>query len=190
MKRNIILLSIFILLLGCSEKKYFREVVSKEMVSISKATIINDEFLVMNIPLEFNLFLDKSNEQDVGFYFEIDNKTILHGEDYLIFDKKTKKWVWSLKNREYVDYPKSIYIFYLYKVNDEYAQELIKKYNPKKSLDDLKTYKDTIHLVSYAKFRKDNPKFLKEMRKKTDSLQLSIGFKGGKQMVVGEKIKW
>jgi hypothetical protein len=178
------------MLSGCAEKKYFKEMVSNDRVFIVKEIISTKEYLIVNIPLEFKLYLNSYNEIDVVFYFEIDNNRISKGKDYLIINKINNKLIWGLKSRHDFNYPDSININYFYKLSDKNVEELIKKYNPKRSLAELKTNKDTIHLVSYAQFRKDNPKFLKEMRKKTDSLQLSIGFKGGEQMVVGEKIKW
>ncbi|WP_298119181.1 hypothetical protein [Flavobacterium sp.] len=190
MKKFFVLLCFIFISSGCAEKKYFEEVVSNERVFIVKEIISTKEHIIVNIPLEFKFYLNSYNEVDVVFYFEIDDDRISKGEDYLIINKKNNKLIWGLKSRHDSNYPDRININYFYKLSDKNVEELIKKYNPKRSLADLKTNKDTIHLVSYAKFRKDNPKFLKEMRKKTDSLQLSIGFKGGKQMVVGEKIKW
>lgn len=69
-------------------KKYFKEAVSHKIVFIVKEIISTKEYLIVNIPLEFKLNLNNSNEIDVVFYFEIDNNRILKCKDYLIINKK------------------------------------------------------------------------------------------------------
>lgn len=68
---------------------------------------------------------------------------------------------------------------------------MIKKYNSTATIDKLQTKNDTISLVSYSQFRKDNPKFLEEMRKVPDSLTLVISKSGKKEIIVSSvKINW
>jgi hypothetical protein len=190
MKKNVVVLCIIFMISGCAEKKYFREVISNQMVSISKERILNHEFIVINIPLEFEINLNRKNIIDVGLFFEIDDKRQIFPEEYLMYNTVSEKKIFSVNNKHYENYPTSIYLNYFYRTSSKDIEKLLEMYNVNRGLDSLKANKDIINLVSYAKFRKDNPKFLKEMRKNTDSLQLSIGFKGGEQMVVGEKIKW
>lgn len=68
---------------------------------------------------------------------------------------------------------------------------LLTRYYPTASIDKLQTKNDTIPLVSYSQYRKDNPKFLEEMLKVPDSLTLVISKSGKKENIVfSVKINW
>ncbi len=190
MKKILLLISVLFFCINCAEKKYFKEVNSDKNISIVKRKIVNDEFLLLNIPLKYNLNLNNSNIKDVRFYFNNNGYRLIDMEEFIIVDGETNKNIYSLNDTEFSSYPKKIYLNYFYKINKDEALELLKKYNSKATLESLKTKNDHIFLVSYNQYREDNPEFLQEMRKQPDSLFLSIGFSGGKEKTFKEKINW
>ncbi len=184
-------MSILLLFFGCTEKKVIsRQLATDKNISIVKRKIVNDEFLLLNIPLKFELNLNHSTMKDIVFYFEINNRKLIHDEEFIVEDSETNKNIYNLNDTEFSSYPKKIYLNYFYKINRDEALELLKKYNSKATLESLKTKNDHIFLVSYNQYKKDNPEFLQEMKKQPDSLFLSIGFSGGKGKRFKEKINW
>jgi hypothetical protein len=191
MKKISLIICILLFLSGCAEKKYFTEVVSTKKVTISMHEYLNEKYLTLNIPVEFELNLNHSEIKDVGIYWILNNKQLTDVEDYVVMNTENDKIIYAIEDKEYPNYPKSIYLLNRKnKISTEEALNLIKKYNPNVTLERIKSKKDTIPLVSYAQFRKDNLQFLKEMRKQSDSLILSIGFSGGKEKLFKEKINW
>lgn len=191
MKKTIILISIVYLFVSCAENKYFQEIVSNKKVSISIRETFNDKYLTLNIPLEFNLNLNHSEIKDVGVYWKLNNKILTDDEDYYIRETKNDKIIFGIQDKEFPNYPESIYLLNAKnKISIDDALVLIKKYNPTADLQSIKSRNDTIFIVSYKQYREDNPQFLQQMRKQPDSLFLSIGFSDGKQKTFKEKINW
>ncbi|MBF7091742.1 hypothetical protein IUY40_09325 [Flavobacterium sp. ALJ2] len=178
---------------NCKEKKYFKEIVSEKNVSITKIRFPEKgEDLVVTIPFEFNLYLNNFPKISfVGIYYEKDN-SLCTNANYLIYNSKTDKVIFSLDRYQYPNYPKSIYLVERkIKISQEEAQKLIKKYNPKTAVENIKSIDDTIPLVSYKKFREDNPKFIEELRRIPDSIIFVIQNRKEKNPIkIKEKINW
>lgn len=190
MKRITFLSCVLFLYISCAEKKYLKEVISNERVSITLKQTYEETYYNLNIPIEFELNLNNEKIISAVPYFEIDDKRGFGGDQYYI-DKKDNKKMFSLDNYKPYNYPTNIYVIdEKRKISKEDVIKLIKKYNPTKTIDALKTKNDTIYLVAYSQYRKDNLEFLQEMRKQPDSLILSIYTKGKGSKVVGERIKW
>jgi hypothetical protein len=188
MKKSALLFTTLFLFIGCAEKKYLKEVISNENVSITLKETFEETYYNLNIPIEFELNLNNEKIISALPYFEIDNKRGFSGDNYYI-DKKDKTKMFSLDKYSPYNYPTNIYIIdEKRKITKDEVIALIKKYNPSKTIKSLQTKNDTIYLISYSKYRKDNPEFLQEMRKLPDSLILSLYIKGKGSKVVGERI--
>ncbi|MBF7091752.1 hypothetical protein IUY40_09375 [Flavobacterium sp. ALJ2] len=188
-----IIIILLLLLLGCkpSNTPYFQEVLSEKNITFTKIRGSEEkDSISMNVPIEFKLNLNSSKIQDVKIYCRIDRKQLIQIEDFSIFNAQNDKIIYAIEDLNYNTYPKKIFISQYQHISKKQAEILIKKYNPRTSINDIKTGKDTLKLVSYKKYIQDNPQFIKEMRKVPDSLIFSIGFFEGKSKVIGEKIKW
>lgn len=197
MKKIILLISTTLFSLcftNCKEKTYFKEIVSEKNVSIAMAEFpIDKEDLVINIPFEFNLYFNNfPNIRSVNIYHQKDNRLCSEVDDYLIYDSQTNKVLFTFDDFQYPNYPERIYIIERkMKISKEEAQKLIERYNPKSSIRNIKSTKDTIRLISYKKFREDNPKFIEELRRIPDSIKFVIRNKKMKKAIqIEAKINW
>lgn len=197
MKKIILLISTTLFSLcftNCKEKTYFKEIVSEKNVSIAMAEFpIDKEDLVINIPFEFNLYFNNfPNIRSVNIYHQKDNRLCSEVDDYLIYDSQTNKVIFTFDDFQYPNYPERIYIIERkMKISKEEAQKLIERYNPKSSIRNIKSTKDTIRLISYKKFREDNPKFIEELRRIPDSIKFVIRNKKMKKAIqIEAKINW
>ncbi|WP_395045637.1 hypothetical protein [Flavobacterium sp.] len=192
MKNNIKFTVTYLLLTSCSQKNYIKEVISEKEVSISLIKTYNETYFNLNVPLEFHLDFNSEKLYSVGHYYIKGNKSMLVGDDYLLFDLYNNKRLFSFDSFGAFNYPTKIYLYdRQLRISKEEVLELIKKYNPTANIDKLQTKKDTIKLVSYKQYRKDNPIFLEEMRKIPDSLTLVISKSGKKENILTSiKIDW
>ncbi|PBI90986.1 hypothetical protein BSF41_16920 [Flavobacterium sp. ACN2] len=179
---------------NCKEKTYFKEVISGKNVSIAMAEFPkNNEDFVLTIPLELSLYLNNfQNILRVGIYYEKDNRLCSEIDDYLLYESKTDKVIFSLDSYEYPNYPSGIYLIERkMKISKAKAKKLIEKYNSKASVEDIKTINDTISLVSYKNFREDNPEFVRELRRIPDSITFVIQNKKEKKPIqIKARINW
>jgi len=77
------------------------------------------------------------------------------------------------------------------KISTEEAQKFIERYNPKTAVENIKSTNDTIPLISYKKFKEDNPKFIEVLRRIPDSITFVIKNRKGKKTIqIKEKINW
>lgn len=191
MKKIFIIICLIFLSIGCGKKKYFKEVISTKKVTISMRELYNEKYLTLNIPVEFQLNLNQPEIKVVGLYWDVNGKLLIDVYEYAVMDSQNNKMIYAFQDIEALCYPNSIYLLDLTnKISPQQAVELIKKYNPGKRLEDIKSRKDTIELVSYSQYRKDNSGFLDEMRKVPDSLTFSVGFRGGERKLFKERINW
>ena len=193
MKRILsILILCFFGILSCQTKiPYFKNTVSKRNVTITMREVNKENVYILNIPIEFELNLNRKEIKDVGIYYDNNNKRVQYPFDYLVYDGETNKVLFAIEDLKYDSYPNSIYIVDgLNILTYEQAVELLKKYNVDKSLSKLKTKTDTIPLTPYKKFREDFPDFINKMKEIPDTLRLSIGFSNGIEEVFEEQIKW
>ncbi|MBF7091745.1 hypothetical protein IUY40_09340 [Flavobacterium sp. ALJ2] len=197
MKKTTLLASTILFALcftNCEEKTYFKEIVSEKNVSITKIRFPKKgEDLVVTIPIEFALYLNNfPNIWYVGIYYEKDNRLCSDIDDYLMIESENDKVILSLDEFQYPNYPNSIYLVERkIKISKKDAQKLIEKYNPKTAVENIKSIDDTIPLVSYKKFREDNPKFIEELRRIPDSITFVIQNRKEKNPVqIKEKINW
>lgn len=191
--RKYFFLLIIILLAGCesSDSKYFQEVLSDKDITFTRIRGSKEKDSVsMNVPIGFKLNLNSSKIQDVKIYCRIDGKQLIQIENFSIFNSKNNKMIYAIEDLNYNTYPQKIFISHYQKIPNKQAELLLKMYHPTASLNEIIKRNDTLKLVSYKKYIKDNPQFIKEMRKVSDSLIVSIGFFGGKSKIVEKKIKW
>ncbi|WP_298119179.1 hypothetical protein [Flavobacterium sp.] len=190
MKKTIILISTVFFFISCTERNYLKEVISNEKVSITLKETFEETYYNLNVPIEFELNLNNEKIISAVPYYENDGRKRFEG-DFHYIDTKYKTKMFSLDKYSPYNYPTNIYIIdEKRKITKDEVIALIKKYNPSKTIKSLQTKNDTIYLISYSKYRKDNPEFLQEMRKLPDSLILSLYIKGKGSKVVGERINW
>jgi hypothetical protein len=187
---SLLIILIALLFSGCSETKYIKEVISSKEVAISmRGEYPKNQYLVLLIPLEFELNLNNSKILRVTDRYSKDNNYMFPGEDYIFINGDNDKIMYTFDKFTPYNYPKKLVLLERKNiVSKEQAKELIKQYNPKASLENIKSKRDTIKLISYSQYRKDNPQFLEEMRIIPDTLVLRINKKGKSETVV-EKIK-
>lgn len=191
---NLLLIAILIdMMIGCKEKIVFKEVISNKKVEITKINTSKEiDSIALLIPIEFQMDLNFPNIRFVNVNYRYNNGFLTTDpNDVIIKDTKTKRILFTFDQFNYKTYPKLITIINrkIFLSKNE-AEKLIKKYNPKESGNNIKLKTDTIALISYSQFRKEQPEFLKEMRKQPDSLILSLKPLKGKSTIIREKINW
>jgi hypothetical protein len=196
MKQNIILIILFALLISC-ESKYpieIKQITSKEFVTIEdnymNRNVIKDSFRI-TIPTEYEIKIN-SKIHDITWYYSVDHKTLNPNHiDYQVFEKKNKTKELLRLNFE-KSFKEKVTIIIKERnhlISKKDAQQLLKKYKIHKSLDSLKS-NDTIKLVSYDKFRKENKTFIQELNKISDSIHFTTMKKDGSFFYVDKKIDW
>lgn len=152
----------------------------------------NSQYLVLLIPLEFELNINRSNFFSVTERYSKDGSYMSPSENYIFINGDNNKVMFTFDKFKPYNYPKKIILLERKNIlTKEKALELIKKYNPNSTLENIKSKFDTIPLISYEKYRNDNPKFLDEMRKIPDTIVLRIHKSGQSKTIVQKlKINW
>lgn len=199
MNKKIIILFIgCIFLIGCNTAKQKEELIwkiSEREVSISLGKAFDNshkDVFVINIPIEFDLNINHSNIKHVKFYYKTINETYgSEGYHYVIYNGDTGNPIFEKGQWGYPNYPHSIYILdRRFIINDEQVNNLLKAYKINRSIDDIKRSKDTIHLTSYDKFRKEYPNFIQKMDVVPDSLFMRVVSEKGEIKRIRKKIEW
>jgi hypothetical protein len=152
--------------------------------------VIKDSFRI-TIPTEYEIKIN-SKIHDITWYYSVDHKTLNPNHiDYQVYDKRNlKREILELNFEKSFKEKVTIIIKERnHLISKKDAQQLLKKYNIHKSLDSLKS-NDTIKLVSYDKFRKENKMFIQELNKISDSIHFTTMKKDGSFFYVNKKINW
>lgn len=187
---------IFFVLVAC-EKKYPIEVqqkISNEMVTILpslKNPLLKDS-VVISLPIEFEIKPNLSFRY-VGWHYKVDGKTLNDNNfDYQVYNKQNKmETIYQLDFDKRFE-EKLINIILKERnhlISKKDAQELLKKYNINKSLDDLK-FRDTIKLTTYINFRNQNKSFINELNKINDTIMFRVMKDDGSFLYIDKKINW
>lgn len=190
---------IYLTLISCNVKEpiSIKQVTSDEIVTIRPdypKTVTRDS-VPITIPLEFEITINTKDFRNLNLYFiSINNQRLLDDiSDYQTYYKENKmeRIFFSLnKDDEGVQEKKHIIIkLRTQMISRKVAQTILKKYNINQSFDNLK-FKDTIKLIEYNQFRKDNPQIIKGFQKVNDSIVFSMLLKGGKRIHISQKINW
>lgn len=190
MKKTVHFFLAFNLFLSC-ENPSILETISDKNVTISFRKDSDEKVLVLNVPLEFTLNLNSEKIKNVRIYYISNGKLSSLSEDYAVYDRASnQKLLFDIKKVNQ-KYPANIYIIdRRISIQEEKALELVNRYAPNSNLSNLQSDNDSITLTSYKKFREDNPQFITNMRKESDSLKLNLVFGKGKTKIIGKKIEW
>jgi len=183
-------------LVSCKPKEpvEVKQLTSKEMVTILPN--LKGDSIPICLPIEFEMTINSSK---VGYitwnYYVNNNKNSLNDFfDYHLYDKQNKiKPIHRLTLEEFGLSPdKSIKIILKERshlISKKEAQELLKKYNINKSLENLKV-RDTIKLVAYDKFRIENKEIINGFNKISDSISFKVMRGEEKFFYLDKKIDW
>jgi len=198
MKRiNLILyFLVYTLLNSCTpnEPIKIKQIESDEMVTIFK-NVKNgpdqNDSISLTVPIEFRLIVNESKVKGLSLYYFVDKKLLSdHLFDYQVYNKNNKrKPIYSLE--PYFEYnPLNIIIKERnHLISKDDANILLKKYNIKQSLNNLKIG-DTIKLIPFNQLIKENKKILEELNKIDDSIFFRITLNKGEVSVIKQKINW
>lgn len=197
MKKLIIIIILALISCNAKEPISVKEIISDERVTIRpdyQRPVTNDS-VPITIPVEFEITTNTKNIRNLDLYFILINNKRLLDEitDYQIYFKenKTKRVFFSLNKYELNSQKKFHIIIKLrtQMISKKDAETLLKKYRVNQSFENLK-FRDTIKLVAYNKFRKENPEIIKGFQKVRDSLVFSVSLKEGKRVHIRQKINW
>lgn len=175
MRKIIFLAAIICALNSCkkTENINIKQIISDQIVTISpslKKIDVKDSISI-NIPIEFEIETYDSSLESIDLYYMINRKNLMQISEFDMFINNGKsKPINSLNS--YLSVEKPLRIILREKnhlISKNYARELLKRYDINHSLENLKLV-DTIKLVPYNQFRKENPLFLKELRKVGDTI--------------------
>uniref|UniRef100_UPI0039A43202 hypothetical protein n=1 Tax=Ornithobacterium rhinotracheale TaxID=28251 RepID=UPI0039A43202 len=189
MKKILNIIFISMILINCQKELYIKEIISNNEVAIIRNNN-NEDSLYLIVPLDFDININRSDIRNVQPYFMKDNKMATSVGDFLVAIRENNKYkyLYGFRELDYKTYPKSITIISKNSISKNKGRELLEYYNSPKDIEKM-NYGDTIFLVPYTQFRKDQPDFLSEMRKSPDSLFLIL-YKNKGNIQLREKINW
>ncbi|MCV9932750.1 hypothetical protein OIU80_10690 [Flavobacterium sp. LS1R47] len=196
MKHNFCYILISLFLISCNSKAPIevKQIVSNEIVTILpslKNPSIKDS-IVISIPTEFEIIINYSVSY-IAWHYSIDGKILWDDfVEYQVYNKQNKtKPIHQLNFNEALN-DKSINIIIKERnhlISKKNAQELLKKYDINRSLDNLK-FKDTIKLTTYDKFRIENKEMINDFNKINDSIKFRVMKGDGSFFYIDKKINW
>ena len=141
------------------------------------------------LPTEY-AFNVKPNEIGIMMtYYIIDNKSQSIIENYLLYNKKSKKKIFGKEDLD-KDSPINITIVQKdFEISKKEAQSILDKYKINKHVNDLK-FGDTIKTVPYNQFRKDNPDIISRLNIIPDSVAFNFTKDEKKPLITKVKINW
>ncbi|MCV9932755.1 hypothetical protein OIU80_10715 [Flavobacterium sp. LS1R47] len=188
---------IFLLLIACNSKAPIevKQIVSNEIVTLEDnykdRSLIKDSIRI-SIPLEFEITINSSVGY-IAWHYNVNGKILNESRfDYQVYDKQNKtKQIRQLDFKETVNNnPISIILKERnHLISKKDAQELLKKYNINRSLDNLNP-KDTIKLTTYDKFRIENKEMINDFNKINDSIKFRVMKGDGSFFYIDKKINW
>ncbi|WP_119790374.1 hypothetical protein [Flavobacterium anhuiense] len=197
MKHIYIIIVICISFFSCEPKKTIEinQINSTEIVTIENNFMdknkVKDSFRI-SIPTEYEIRIN-SFVHYITWFYKVNNKTLNPSRiDYQVYDKRdlTKEILELNFDKSFNNESISIIVKERnHLISKKDAQQLLKKYSINKSLDSLKS-NDTIKLVYYDKFRKENKVFIQELNKISDSIHFRAMKKDGSFFYVSKKINW
>lgn len=197
MKYTYIYILISLLLISCNSNApvEVRQIDSKEMVTILpnlKNPLLKDS-IPISIPLEFEIIINSSKVQYITWNYKVDKKSLYDDIfDYQVYNKKDKTKLIHQLDFDLLPNIKTVNIILKEKnhlISKKEAQVLLKKYNIKSSLDNLK-FGDTIKLTTYDKFKIENKSIIKDFNRIEDSLSFKVT-RGEKYFFyLDKKIEW
>lgn len=181
---------VFLILTSCRphENVSVEHIISDEIVTITRApNNKNLDSVCLNIPLEFKLNIS-SDIKYLSIDNIIDNHYLSIPSDVVIYNKLENKPIFDFKEYLTMNKPFTIIIRERnHLISKNYARELLKRYNISNSLEHFKI-DDTIKLVSYNQFRKENPFIVNDLRKVEDTIIITTR-KKGEEIYKPKKIK-
>ncbi len=192
-KKNILVIClIFIFSCNRERKVIITQNESNEYISIYNNSIsIKKDSINLDVPIEFTSNINKlSNLKSVIVHYFFDNKHLYQIDDYNIYYKKSKKKIYAIEELKKEDFPDQILIRNSnYLISKKEAGNLLKKYKINKSINNLK-FGDTIKLVPYNQFKKENKYIINELKKIDDSIVFRINVGKENPILVKQKINW
>ncbi|MBF7091736.1 hypothetical protein IUY40_09295 [Flavobacterium sp. ALJ2] len=186
----------FLFLISCESKEPIevKQIESKEMVTIlpSLKNPSTKDSVVISVPIEFKVTMNSSVDYVVWLY-RVDNKTLWDEVvDFQVYKKQNKTDpIYQLDfDESSTNKPISIILKERnHLISKKDAQELLKKNNITRSLENLK-FGDTIKLTTYDKFRNENKALIYDFEKIKDSIHFKA-IRGKKEsFYVVKKINW
>ncbi|AWK07104.1 hypothetical protein HYN56_23880 [Flavobacterium crocinum] len=179
--KKIILLAFTICAINSCKKKEpitIKQIISDQIVTITPnlKKIDAKDSVSINIPAEFEIETYDSSLESIDLYYVINQKNLMQISEFEMFINN--KPINNLKF--YLSVEKPLRIILREKnhlISKNYARELLKRYNINHSLEDFKLG-DTIKLISYNQFRKENSFILNDLRKVGGTIIITTRKKG------------
>jgi hypothetical protein len=194
MKNILILIVCWFGIISCShdKQKIIKQIPSNQIVTLYKSyRNSKNDSINLDIPIEFILNVNKlSNLRSFSIYYYSNNKSLQEIIDYKIYDKKSKKTIYAIEELKKEDLPNQILIRGNNSlISTSSAENLFKKYKINKSINSLK-FGDTVKLVPYKIFKKDNNSIINELKKIDDSIVFRINIGKEDPILIKKKIDW
>ncbi|WP_433778161.1 hypothetical protein [Flavobacterium anhuiense] len=178
MKKIILLVFTVSAINSCKKKESIaiKQIISDQIVTITPnlKKIDAKDSVSINIPTELEIETYDSSLESIDLYYVINQKNLMQISEFEMFINSDKnKPINNLKS--YLSVEKPLRIILREKnhlISKNYARELLKKYSINQSLEHFKLG-DTIKLISYKEFRKENPLFLSDLEKVGDTILIT-----------------
>lgn len=178
MKKIILLVFTVSAINSCKKKESIaiKQIISDQIVTITPnlKKIDAKDSVSINIPTELEIETYDSSLESIDLYYVINQKNLMQISEFEMFINSDKnKPINNLKS--YLSVEKPLRIILREKnhlISKNYARELLKKYSINQSLEHFKLC-DTIKLISYKEFRKENPLFLSDLEKVGDTILIT-----------------
>ncbi|MCV9932753.1 hypothetical protein OIU80_10705 [Flavobacterium sp. LS1R47] len=193
MKKTFFIL-IPLILVSCQPKIILAvdQVSSDEKVQLYKdIRNSNNDSINISIPLEYKLIKEKKDLYSFGVIFVSNKKDLEEFKDFRVFSKANHKLIYATVELDPNEIPDHLLITENdIRISKVQAQKLLIKYKINKDISEIKD-SDTITLISYNEFKKDNPSIIKELNKINDSIIFRVrDWKTKKTLLIAKKINW
>lgn len=185
---------IFFVLVSCQPKKIMTvdQIPSNEKVQIYfDVRNPNKDSVNISIPLEYKLFKKQKKIYSLGITFISNKKDLEELRDFRIYNKVNHKLLYATVELTPDEIPENLIITENdIRISRKEAQELLLKYDINKDISQIKDL-DTINLIAYNQFKKDNPAIIKKIKKINDSIIFRVrDGKNPKSFIIAKKIDW
>lgn len=184
---------LIILLLSCQHEKIISvyQVPSDEKVQLFFDEDLNNDSINICLPIEYKLIKGQNDIYSFGVIFISNKKDLEENRDFRLYDKANHKLLYATVELNPNEIPEHLIITENdIRISKKEAQKLLVKYKINKDVYKIRVA-DTINLISYDKFKRENLFLIKRLKKLNDSIIFRVrDGKKTKSIIIAKKIDW
>ncbi|WP_139329323.1 hypothetical protein [Chryseobacterium ureilyticum] len=190
-RKSIIFILLLILVISCNSQKDIKveQCENSYEVSLSKSLLNpQNDSLSLNFPIKIGI----KNNMSVG-PLRLEKMTVFSdldatGQKNAMYSLTQKKKIYT-EVKENIEHENFYKIIISYSISKEEAERIVGKYHVSKTTE-LKNYNDSIKIIPYKNFIKDNGEYKQRMDKTPDFVRMMFRDQNNKTFIEELKINW